>query len=220
MNIVILGPQGSGKGTQAELISVKYGLEHVETGKLLREISSTIDNPLSKEVKKILNEGRLVPDVILEKVLKKVLGKSSTKGFIFDGTPRNIEQYDLMEKMLADRGEDFDAVILINISEDESIKRLSSRRTCVRCGKVFNTITKPSPNGNLCDCGGELIQRDDDKPQTIRKRLKEYHDKTSAVISRSRNEGILYEVDGERPIEKIFKDITKIIDKIDGQNKD
>ena len=212
MNIIVLGPQGSGKGTQAELISQKYHLYHVETGKILRDIASSSDSPLANEVKRVLDEGGLVSDVILERVLEGVLEKYSGSGFVFDGTPRNMEQYLLMKRLLESRGEKFDKVILINISEDESIKRLSARRTCAKCGKVYNSVTNPSVNGDLCQCGGRLIQRDDDKPETIKNRLKEYHEKTSAVIMKAREEGILHEIDGERPIKEIFEDIVQIIE--------
>jgi len=211
MNIVILGPQGSGKGTQAELVAEKYNLVHIETGRILREIAASQKSPLSLEINRVLNEGELISDVILAHVLEEIFKGPNKKGFVFDGTPRNLEQYNLMQRILNEKGSKFDKIILINTSEEESIKRLSARRTCVRCGKVYNLITRPSLKGNLCECGGKLVQREDDKPEIIKKRLEEYREKTSAVISKAREEGILTEVDGERPIEDVFNDIVQAI---------
>jgi adenylate kinase len=210
MNIVILGPQGSGKGTQAELVAEKYNLVHVETGKILREIASS-DHPLSAEVRRTMNEGKLVSDRILENVLEGVLTSTSKSGFVFDGTPRDIDQFNLIDKILGRVGQKIDMVILINISENETIKRLSSRRTCEKCGKVYNLLTNPSPGGQKCECGGALIQREDDFPDLIKKRLQTYHKETSAVLSKAKSKGILKEINGERPIEEIFDDIVQTI---------
>lgn len=216
MNIVILGPQGSGKGTQAKLTADKFNLIHIETGKLLREIADSND-PLSEEIKKIMNEGRLVSDSILEKVISsKLRDNHSGNGFVFDGTPRNRAQYDKINELLSLSHGKLDKVIVINISEDETLRRLSSRRTCEECGKVYNVITNPSPKGEFCECGGKLVQREDDKPESIRKRLQTYNEHTSKVISMAKKDGILYVIDGERPIGEIFAEITVILEKIDG----
>ncbi len=217
MNIVILGPQGSGKGTQAELIAEKYNLEHIETGKICREIASS-DHPLSKEIKKVMLEGKLVSDNVLGVILGEILKKSKKNGFVFDGTPRNIEQYNLINKLLYEKGTRIDKVVLINISEGETIKRLSSRRICEKCGKIYNLITKPSPNGNFCKCGGLLVQREDDTPESIKKRLQTYHEQTSQVISLAEADGTLFCVDGERPVDEIFNDIVNSIDNLNGKD--
>lgn len=218
MNIVILGPQGSGKGTQAKLTADKFNLTHIETGKLLREITDS-DHPLSEEIANIMNEGRLVSDHILEEVISSKLHEDHKgNGFVFDGTPRNSAQYDKIKELLSSLHGNLDKVIVINISEDETLSRLSSRRTCETCGKVYNIITNPSPKGEFCECGGKLVQREDDKPESIRKRLQTYNEQTSKVISMAKEDGILSEVDGERPIEEIFAEITVILEKIDGQN--
>lgn len=217
MNIVVLGPQGSGKGTQAELLSEKYNLLHVETGEILRKLTETT-SPLAGEVRDIMNEGKLVSDEILEKVLRETLNKPNGSGFVFDGTPRNVVQYGLIEKILKSKGEKFDKIVLINISEPETIKRLSSRRTCEECGKVYNLVTNPPKNGKTCDCGGRLIQREDDKPESIKKRLQTYHEQTSKVIDSAKKDGILVEIDGERPIDEIFCEISSIVDKLKYEN--
>lgn len=216
MNIVILGPQGSGKGTQAELIAEKYNLAHIETGKILRNIAGS-NYPLSQELRRIMNEGVLVSDEILKEVMQNTIdGTVGKAGFIFDGTPRNIEQFNLLKEILRNKGARLDKVILITVSEGETIKRLTSRRTCVQCGKVYNLITKPSPNGDKCECGGQLVQREDDKEESIKKRLKTYHERTSRVVLEAKKDGILVEINGERPIEEIFNDIDKTIEKIRG----
>ncbi len=217
MNIIILGPQGSGKGTQADMISEKYNLLHIETGKILREMAKS-DDPLSKEIRETMMEGRLVSDMILGKIIEGVLQTKDKRGLLLDGTPRDITQYDLIKNILERRGERIDRVILINISEEETIKRLTSRRTCERCGNVYNIVTKPSPNGDMCECGGLLVQREDDFPESIKKRLQLYHEQTGAVLSEAKREGILIEINGERPVEVIFKDIVDAIEKINGEN--
>lgn len=208
MNLSILGPQGSGKGTQAEKIAEKFGLLHIEIGKILREWAAS-DRPKAEEIRQKINQGVLVSDEILSGVLTKVIeGGPTTAGVVFDGTPRNLQQYELIKNLLAERGAKLDKVIYLEISEPESIKRLSSRRTCQKCGEVFNLITNPPLTSNKCDkCGGDLVQREDDTPGAIAQRLAIFHQATTPVIEQARKEGILTEIDGERPIEEIFEDI-------------
>lgn len=210
MNIVILGPQGSGKGTQSEMLANKYNLLHVETGKILREIASS-NEPMADEIRRTMLEGKLVSDVVLEAVIGQVMKDNRKNGIVFDGTPRNEGQYDLIKRLLKNRNEKIDRFIVIEISETETIKRLTSRLTCKNCGNVYNTLTKP-PTGNVCECGGELVVRDDDSLESIKKRLQVYHEMTAKVISLAKNENILYEINGERPIEEIFNDIVRVIE--------
>ncbi|KKU62356.1 MAG: Adenylate kinase [Candidatus Amesbacteria bacterium GW2011_GWC1_47_15] len=206
MNIILLGPQGSGKGTQAKMLAEKLGLTIVETGKILREIAET-DHPWGRRIKDMQMRGVLVSDDILMAVLKETLSKPARRGYLFDGTPRNIVQYKLIKEVLEDRGEKIDKVVVLNISEEETIKRLSSRRTCLKCGRVYNLITSPPPEENKCECGGELSQRDDDFPEAIKKRLDAYKKSTSKVIEKAKNENVLIEIDGERAIDVIHEDI-------------
>lgn len=209
MNIAILGPQGSGKGTQADLLSERKGFIHVETGKLLRKIAES-NLPLSQEIRGIMIRGELVADHILEKVLNTALESSDEgKSIVFDGTPRNMVQYDLLKKILSERGLKIDKIFMINIPEEESVRRLSSRRTCGQCGDIYNLITNPSPRGKFCECGGELYQREDDQPEAISKRLENYRKETVPVLKSAQEDGILVEIDGLRPIEEIYKDIEK-----------
>jgi len=216
MNIVILGPQGSGKGTQAAFLAKKFNLTHIETGKLLRKIAES-DHPLSQQVRAIMKEGSLVSDEILQVILEQTIKNSEgSLGFVFDGTPRDVKQYDLIKSILESQGGKIDKLILLNISEEVSLKRLTSRRTCEVCGNVYNLITSPSPNGDNCECGGKLVQREDDTPESIKKRLATYHERTQAVLKKAAEDGILVEIDGERAPDLIFSDIVKEVENIYG----
>jgi len=210
MNIVILGSQGSGKGTQAKLLAEKYGLTQIETGKLLRDIAET-DHPWGKRIKSMMLKGVLVSDKILMAVLKQTLAKPAGKGRIFDGTPRNLPQYELIKNILKSRGEKLDRVIMLKVSEAEAVKRISARRICKNCGRIYNLITDPPPGDLKCECKGELVQREDDYPDVIKKRLKAFNKSTLEVAKRALREGILLEIDGERPVEEIYREIVSWI---------
>ncbi len=207
MNIILLGPQGSGKGTQAELLEQKYGFNYFEAGKILRSIAVS-DNAHAKVVKQAMDKGDLIPDEYMRLIAWDFISKhDKNKGFLFDGYPRSVDQYEHLQDMLARLGRKVDWVVNIEISQAESIKRLSSRRTCSKCGEVYNLITNP-PKGDKCDkCGGELAQREDDQPQAIKRRLSIYRSQTHPVFERAMAEGIGIEVNGERPIEVIHQDI-------------
>lgn len=208
MNLVILGPQGSGKGTQADLLTERYGFRHIETGKKLRGIAAS-EHPLAEQIRTIINAGDLVSDEMLMLVIQDEVTKASGKNLIFDGTPRNVEQYILLDKMLKKFGERLDRVVLINIPEEETIKRLSSRRTCLRCGKVFNILTNPSVESEKCDCGGILKKREDDTPEAIKQRLSVYKTQTRQVIDEAKSRGTLLEINGNEPIEDIHQAIVR-----------
>lgn len=206
MNLLILGPQGSGKGTQAEMLAKKFDLLYLEMGALLREISAH-----DREVDRLINkEGKLVPDEKTAEIFTNFLKENSFRskqGLMLDGFPRTPGQYEFVKGYLAKTGEKLDYAITLEVSEATSIKRLSSRRVCSGCGKTYNLLTN-TPRGEMCDeCGGELVQREDDKEEAIRERLKIYRERTKPLIKRLEKEGILLKVDGERPIETIFKDI-------------
>lgn len=211
MNLIILGPQGSGKGTQAELLAKEYSLFYFESGGFLREIAKT-----NSEIDGIVNKkGSLVPDDIMISLVSEYLSKTSPShdNLLFDGYPRSTVQYDLLKKWLADGGKKIDLVIFLTISEGESIRRLSARRTCSNCGKVYNLVTNPPTDPEKCECGGKLIQREDDQPDVIKKRLATYRVTTEPLVKIFMNEGILEEVDGERSIETIFQDIKLRVEK-------
>ncbi len=213
MNVILLGPQGSGKGTQAELIKEKFHLNHFEAGKILRSIANS-DNPNAKVIKSSLSSGTLVPDELVRLIAWDFINKHDRNtGFIFDGYPRSISQYEHLQDMLMRFGKKIDVVINIEISKEESIKRLSSRRTCEKCGEVYNLITNP-PKDNRCKCGGNLFQREDDKPQAIERRLQIYRETTHLVFQRALSEGIGIEINGQQPIETIFKNIEDTLGKL------
>jgi adenylate kinase len=210
MNLVILGPQGSGKGTQAEMLADKYGYNYIEMGKILRSVANS-DNKYAQVVREAMNRGVLVPDEFFRLILWDHVKKSDkAKGFIFDGFPRSHPQYEQLIDMLMKFGEKLDKMILITISEEETIRRLSARRTCKKCGRVFNLLTNKPHKDNKCDeCGGDLYQREDDKEEAIKKRLETYEKETSGVIEEGRKAKILLEINGERPIEEIYKEIVE-----------
>lgn len=207
MNLVILGPQGSGKGTQAELLTKRFGFNYVEMGNILRSIANS-DNPHAEQVSESMKKGEKVPDEFVRLIAWDHISKmDKNKGFLFDGYPRSVSQYEHIEDMLRKFGQKLDKVIYVRISEDEVIKRLSARRICKKCGNIYNIITKPSPKGEFeCECGGRLYQREDDQPEAIKQRLQ--WGWTTEVKEKAKNEGILIEINGEGPIDVIQKDIV------------
>jgi len=178
MNIILLGPQGSGKGTQAEILIKEFGLHHFEAGKILRSIANS-DNPHALEVKRALTSGNLVPDELVRLIAWDFINKHKNAGFIFDGYPRSVAQYEQLKDMLARFGQKIDYVLNIEISEAETVKRLIKR------------------------------EREDDTPEAIKKRLKIYRVQTHPVFEKAISEGVGIEIDGERPIDVIAKDIKE-----------
>jgi len=216
MNIIILGPQGSGKGTQARLLADKFNLVIIGVGKALREVAK-MDTPLGKQIYEIQNvKGALVPNEIFDKVLKvKFTSVPREQGLIIDGAPRVMDQVDYIEKTLKEFGRKIDEVIYINISEKETINRISKRWICSKCGTIL-IMRKDiqSETENCLKCGGKIIQRPDDTPENIKKRLDIFKSETLPVIEYFREKGKLLEIKGEQPVEKVFEDILKGI-KID-----
>lgn len=212
MNLILLGAPGVGKGTQAQLIMEKCKTPQISTGDILRaEIKKKTD--LGSEVDAILKKGELVPDDTMLKIIRNRLTEPDCKnGFILDGFPRTIAQAKSLDVLLQELSADYLTVINIEVPEEEIIKRLSSRRVCVQCGKTYNLMLNVPPEDGKCEvCGGEIIQRDDDKEETIRNRLMVYKEKTQPLIAYYREKGNLYEVNGKQTVEDLFKDITKLI---------
>ena len=207
MNLLLIGPQGSGKGTQAEILLKTSGLYYVEMGGILREASK--NNPT---IEKFLTEGKLVPDdVALTLVIDKIEKENPDKdNILFDGFPRSVAQYEMLSKWLLEKGKKIDVAVLINISDEESIKRLSARRKCGTCGKIWNLTTEPKPpTPEKCECGGELIQRSDDKPEAIKARLDAYHTTTDELVKLLSEKGDLLEIDGTKQISDVSTDIVE-----------
>lgn len=208
MKIIILGPQGSGKGTQAKRLSEKYGIPHISTGDIFRE---NIKNgtELGKTVQAIINQGKLVSDDLTFEIVKKRLQASDCdKGYILDGYPRNTPQADMLENF---RKTDY--AIEISVKDKEAVSRIEGRRSCIN-GHVYHVTLNPPKKFGVCDvCSKPLFQRDDDKAETVRKRLKIYHEKTKPLIDYYNAKNVHVEVKGEQPIEKVFKDVISALEK-------
>ena len=209
MNLIILGPQGSGKGTQAKMLSEKFGLEHIDMGKYLREVAK-LNTPLGKEIYQIQNVTKaLVPSRILKEVLHIKLGDlPREKGIAFDGVPRAIDQAKYLEEAMLEFGRIIDRVIYIKLSAEESIRRISKRRVCEKCKAVYILGKDMKSKEEKCrKCGGKIIQRMDDTPEGIRKRLKVFEDETLPVISYFQEKGMVTEINGGQTVEEVFEEI-------------
>lgn len=205
MNILLLGPQGSGKGTQARLLCDKFGFSYFESGAYLRRVAE--NNP---ELKKWLSEGKLVPDEEMTSYLSAFLDSQNLyDGILFDGFPRTASQYRFWKNWLRQRKIKLDLAINLVISEEETIKRLTARRMDSATGEIYNLITEPPPSG--VDLS-KLIQREDDKLPAIKKRLALYKERTEPLVVELKKDINVVEMSGERPIEAIFKDIEKLIE--------
>jgi adenylate kinase len=212
MNIILLGPPGAGKGTQAKFIVEKYKIIHISTGDMLREAVSSASE-LGLKVKSILENGLLVSDDIMNELVKERLSrKDSEKGFILDGFPRTVNQAENLENILEGLNKKIDYVIFVNADEETVVKRISNRRVCPKCGRVYNLLTLKPENDSLCDnCGSEIIQRKDDKEQTVRDRYNIYKENTQPVIDYYENKKILFEVDGSKDLHEVNGNVMQIL---------
>uniref|UniRef100_A0A7C4WJY4 Adenylate kinase n=1 Tax=Geoglobus ahangari TaxID=113653 RepID=A0A7C4WJY4_9EURY len=215
MNLILLGPPGGGKGTQAKRIVEKYGVPQISTGDMFREAVAK-GTELGKKAKEYMDRGELVPDEIVIGIVKERLAQPDCeKGFILDGFPRTLKQAEALDEILEEMNKKIDAVINIIVPDEEIIKRIVYRRTCKNCGAVYNLIYSPPKEDNKCDkCGGELYQRDDDKEETVRERLRVYKEQTEPLIDYYKKKGTLYEVDGTKPIDEVWKQIESILENI------
>jgi adenylate kinase len=206
MNIVLLGPQGSGKGTQAKFISKKFNIPHISTGDIFRK-NIKEETELGKLASSYINKGELVPDEVTNKLVESRIKEDDCKeGYILDGFPRNLSQAKFLDSITK-----ISHAVDIEIPDEEVIFRLEGRRTCTNkeCGAIYNVNTSPKPkNENKCDkCGSDLFQRDDDKPEAIKKRLEIYHNETSPLIAYYEKKGVLIKIDGTKSIEEVSQDI-------------
>ena len=210
MNIILLGYPGSGKGTQAKVLSQKLSLFHVSTGDIFREELAK-DTPLGQEVSGYINAGRLVPDRLVLEVMKSRLS-TETRGLLFDGFPRTVEQAEGLDAWFSSRRQEVNAVVFIDVPEEEVANRLGARRTCTGCGKIYNTITNPSAKENICDtCGKPLMTRDDDTPGVISRRIQIYKDQTEPLLAYYRALGIFHRIDGSKAPEAVAEDLASIL---------
>ena len=211
MNIIILGSQGSGKGTQAEMLAKKYDLEHIDMGKTLRSVAKQ-DTPLGREIYSIQNVTKtLVPSRILREVMHLEIGSlERERGIVFDGVPRTMDQAEYLEGALQEFGRKLDKVFFINISKEESSKRISARWSCSACNKSLIMGRDIQNAYDVCPmCKGKIAQRIDDNQEGIEKRLKVFQAETLPVIEYFKTKGVLVEIDGAQPAEKVFAEIIE-----------
>lgn len=215
MNLVLLGPPGSGKGTQAEFLVQRLELVHLASGDLLRR-AVEVGTELGKQAESYMKQGVLVPDeVVIGLILEALEGKS---GFVMDGFPRTLEQAHALEAALAQRGQTIDKVIYINVPEDELVRRLSGRWTCRQCQLSYNLgASAPRQEGRCDRCGGELYHRPDDQPQTVRKRLEVYTSQTAPLIDYYRRCGNLAEVDGVGGVDGVDRVTRSVLEAVGGE---
>lgn len=209
MRLVLLGAPGAGKGTQAKKLVEKYDLPQISTGDLLRAAVAA-GTSLGKEARSYMDKGELVPDtVVLGMVGERIKQDDCKKGFILDGFPRNVAQAEALDKMLASLNMPLTAALSVDVPFEDLMKRLTGRRTCKACGQMYNIYFSSPQKEGICDkCGGELFQRDDDKEDTIKKRLEVYNAQTSPLIDYYSKKGILKSVAGTGSIGDIFKKVS------------
>lgn len=212
MKIIMLGAPGAGKGTQAKKIAAKYNIPHISTGDIFR---ANIKNgtELGKKAKTYMDQGLLVPDdLVVDLVVDRVGQDDCERGYVLDGFPRTIPQAEALTKALADMGQKVDYAIDVDVPDENIVRRMSGRRACVGCGATYHVVYAPTKKEGICDtCGGELILRDDDKPETVRKRLNVYHEQTQPLIDYYTEAGILKTVDGTVDIDDVFQSIVDIL---------
>ena len=212
MRLVLLGAPGAGKGTQAKKLIEKYSMPQISTGDLLRAAVAD-GTDLGKEAKSYMDKGELVPDsVVLGMVEERLQQDDAANGFILDGFPRNTAQAEALDGLLDKLGMPLDAALSIDVPQEDLMKRLTGRRTCKGCGQMYNVYFSAPATEDECDkCGGELYQRDDDKEETITKRLEVYQEQTEPLIDYYRNKGILKSVSGSGNIDEIFGSVVAAV---------
>ena len=212
MKIVMLGAPGAGKGTQAKMIAAKYQIPHISTGDIFR---ANIKNgtELGKKAKTYMDQGLLVPDELtVDLVIDRLAQDDCKNGYILDGFPRTIPQAEALDAALAKLGEKMDYAIDVDVPDENIVSRMSGRRACTGCGATYHIVYNPSKKGDCCEvCGEKLILRDDDKPETVQKRLNVYHDQTQPLIDYYTKQSILRTVDGTQDMNDVFAEIAKIL---------
>jgi len=211
--VVLLGPPGSGKGTQAKLLTAKVGIPQVSTGDMFRAMK-TQDTSLARKVQQIMAEGQLVPDDVTIEIVKERPAQSDCgKGALLDGFPRTVPQAEALDKLLAESFQSQVMIVpLLNITVDEAVRRISGRRGCPQCGALYHVEFNPPREADKCDQDGtELVQREDDRPEVVRDRYQVYLDNTAPLIGYYRDKGLLVELDAVRPIEAITVELADTI---------
>ncbi len=213
MKIIMLGAPGAGKGTQAKLIAEKFGIPHISTGDIFRaNIKEGTD--LGKEAKEYMDKGQLVPDELTVRILLDRVSKDDCKnGYVLDGFPRTIPQAQVLDNEVAKLGDKIDFAIDVDVPDENIIRRMGGRRACLKCGATYHVEHIPPKKEGICDtCGSELVLRDDDKPETVQKRLEVYHKQTQPLIDHYSRQNILRTVDGTQDMKDVFSDIVKLLE--------
>lgn len=212
MKIIMLGAPGAGKGTQAKRIADKYEIPHISTGDIFR---ANIKNgtELGKKAKEYMDQGLLVPDELtVNLVIDRVSNDDCKNGYVLDGFPRTIPQAEALDNALTARGEKIEFAVNVEVPDENIINRMSGRRACLTCGATYHTeFIKPKVEGICDNCGSTLVLRDDDKPETVKKRLDVYHDQTQPLIDYYSGKNVLAEVDGTKIMDDVFADIVKVL---------
>jgi adenylate kinase len=213
MNLILLGPPGAGKGTQAQMIVERYHIPQISTGDILRKAVKE-ETPLGKKGKAFMDQGQLVPDeVVIGIIDARLRAPDCNPGFILDGFPRTIAQAEALQPILTTMGKSIDHVINIEVDTEELVRRLTGRRTCKNCGGMFHILFHPPKVEGICDrCGGTLYQREDDKEETIRIRLNEYQRQTAPLIQYYQLKNCLRSIQGVGGQEEIFERIARLLD--------
>ncbi len=212
MKIIMLGAPGAGKGTQAKQIAGKYGIPHISTGDIFR---ANIKNgtELGKKAKEYMDQGQLVPDELTcDLVMDRIAEDDCKNGFVLDGFPRTIPQAEALDAALTKTGQAMDYAIDVDVPDENIVNRMSGRRACLKCGATYHIVSIPPKQEGICDtCGAQLVIRDDDKPETVQKRLDVYHEQTQPLIDFYSKKGILKSVDGTKSMDEVFGAITDIL---------
>jgi len=215
VNIVLMGPPGAGKGTQAEFIKKEYPIPHISTGDMFRDAVNR-ETELGKEAKKYMDAGKLVPDTVTIGIVEQRLAEDDCKtGFLLDGFPRTTVQAEALDRVLSNTSRKIDVAINITVPNEILIKRLSGRVSCKECKVVYNLQSNPSNTEGICDkCGGELIQRSDDQGETVAERLKVYQEQTNPLVAYYSRQNVLQEIDGNRESNLVFADIKNRLENL------
>ncbi len=216
MRLVLVGPPGAGKGTQAQFIASHFVIPKISTGDIFRHNVSQ-GTPLGLEAKKYMDAGDLVPDDVTIGMVRDRLAEDDAKdGFLLDGFPRNVQQAEVLDELLRELGGFLDVVLELVVDDDEVVRRLSGRRTCRTCGHVWHLDFDPPSSPGVCDeCGGELFQRDDDKPETIRHRLEVYAEQTAPLVDYYADRGLLFGIDATGPVEDVTERSVAVLRRFD-----
>ena len=212
MKIIMLGAPGAGKGTQAQMIAEKFGIPHISTGDIFR---ANIKNgtELGKKAKEFMDKGLLVPDELtVQLLLDRVANEDCKNGYVLDGFPRTIPQADVLDSELTKLGDKVDYAVNVDVPDENIVRRMSGRRACLKCGATYHIEHIPPKTEGICDkCGSELVQRDDDKPETVQNRLSVYHEQTQPLIDYYDKKNILRTVDGTKDMQEVFNEIVNIL---------